>query len=44
MLDVLHRVHASALLMMDTLEQWEVSSKNKNITDGACSGSTQHLP
>ena len=35
MLELLHRVHPSALLIMDTwLEQWEVSSINKNITSG----------
>ena len=35
MLEVLHTIHRSALLIMDTwLEQWEVSSKNKNITRG----------
>ena len=44
MLEVLHRVHLLGLLMMDTwLEQWEVSSKNKNITGGTCSRSTQHM-
>ena len=32
MLEVLHKVHPSALLMMDT---WGVSSKNKNITGGS---------
>ena len=35
MLEVLHRVHPSALLMRDTwLKLWGVSSKNKNITGG----------
>ena len=35
MLEVLYRVHLSALRMTDTwLEQCEVSSKNKNITGG----------
>ena len=41
---MLHRVHFSALLMMDNrLEQWEVASKNKNITGGTCRRSTQHM-
>ena len=45
MLEVLHTIHPSTLLMMDTwLEQWEVSSKKKkNISGGTCSRSTQHM-
>ena len=35
MLDVLHSVHRSTLLMMDTwLERWELSTKTKNIIGG----------
>ena len=35
MLEVLHTVHPSALLIMDTCRKlWGVSSKNKNITGG----------
>ena len=35
MLEVLHRVHPSALLMMHTCRNlWGVSSKKRSITDG----------
>ena len=35
MLEVLHRVHPSALLLMDTCRDvWGLSSKNNNMTGG----------
>ena len=36
MLEYLHRVHPTALLMIDTwLEEWEVSSTKRNPTGGS---------
>ena len=43
-LEVLHRVHPSALLIMDTCRKlWGVSINNKNITVGTWSMSTEQM-
>ena len=43
-LEVLHRVHPSALLMMHTCHKlWGVSSKKKSITGNTLSMSTQEM-